>query len=94
MTDAYVHVEAEPGETSRVAAALDCLEFVSAVHVVTGEFDVIARLDLDDPGVETHDWLQTEIEEGSREGVVAAAKAELGAVEGVAAASTSLAFEP
>lgn len=94
MTDAYVHVEVEPGETARVTAALRDLDPVTVAHVVTGEFDVIAQLDLDDPDVETHDWLQTEIDEDGRDGAVAAAGERIGAVDGVAATTTSMAFEP
>lgn len=94
MTDAYVHVEAEPGETAGVAGALRDHEAVVAAHVVTGEYDVIARLDLDDPDVETIDWLQREIDDEGRDGAVETIVEELGAVEGVAGTTTSMAFSP
>jgi DNA-binding Lrp family transcriptional regulator len=93
-TDAYVHVQAAPGETSGVAAAIRDLEAVTAAHVVTGEFDVIARLDLDDPDVETHDWLQTEIDEDGRDGEELAAVESVRAVDGVTSATVNMAFEP
>jgi anthranilate phosphoribosyltransferase len=49
MTDAYVNVIVDPGAVSQAAADVAALDEVSTVHVVTGDFDVIAQLELDDP---------------------------------------------
>ena len=49
MTDAYVHVTAESGSVRHAAREVGEIDAVSAAHVVTGEYDLIARLDLDDP---------------------------------------------
>jgi DNA-binding Lrp family transcriptional regulator len=48
MAEAYVHVIADPGAVSRAASAISELESVASVHVVTGEYDVIARLELEE----------------------------------------------
>jgi len=47
MTDAYVHIAVDAGAVSGVARQVADLEAVAAAHTVTGEFDVIAQLDLD-----------------------------------------------
>lgn len=47
MTDAYVHVEVEPGAVQKAASAIAESESVSAVHMVTGEADLVVQLDLD-----------------------------------------------
>lgn len=49
MTDAYVHVLTDAGAVSAAADAIAAIDSVSAVHVVTGSFDIIAQVDLDDP---------------------------------------------
>lgn len=49
MTDAYVNIIADAGAVSEAAAAIQDVDEVHAVHVVTGEYDIIAQLDLDDP---------------------------------------------
>lgn len=49
MTDAYVHIVSDPGAVSQAARAIGDLDEVSTVHVVTGDFDVIAQLELADP---------------------------------------------
>lgn len=49
MTDAYVNAIVEPGAVSRAANHIADIEAVDTVHVVTGEYDVIAQLELDDP---------------------------------------------
>lgn len=49
MTDAYVNAIVEPGAVSQAANHIADIEAVDAVHVVTGEYDVIAQLELDDP---------------------------------------------
>jgi anthranilate phosphoribosyltransferase len=47
MTDAYVNIMVEPGAVSAAAAEIRGLESVGAAHTVTGEFDVIAQLELE-----------------------------------------------
>lgn len=48
MTDAYVHVIVEPGAVSHAVEEISGLEVVDAAHTVTGEFDIIAQLELGD----------------------------------------------
>lgn len=45
-TDVYVTVAVEAGDVSAVVRAIAALESVAAAHTVTGQCDVIARLDL------------------------------------------------
>lgn len=47
MTDAYVHVMVDPGAVSEAAMAIQRSDAVEAVHLVTGEADLIVRLDLE-----------------------------------------------
>lgn len=47
MTDAFVHIDVEAGDVSGVVREAADLDAVSAAHTVTGEFDVIAQLDLE-----------------------------------------------
>lgn len=47
MTDAYVHVIVEPGAVSNVVEEVSSFDFVTAAHTVTGDFDVIAQVELD-----------------------------------------------
>jgi anthranilate phosphoribosyltransferase len=49
MTDAYVNVTVSAGAVSAAAGEIAELDAVSAVHVVTGEYDIVAQVDLDDP---------------------------------------------
>lgn len=49
MTDAYVHILADPGAVTNAATEIGELDAVGTVHVVTGEYDIIAQLELDDP---------------------------------------------
>lgn len=49
MTDAYVNVLVDAGAVSAAAAAIADVDAVKTVHVVTGDFDIVAQLDLDDP---------------------------------------------
>lgn len=49
MTDAYVNVIVDAGAVSEAARAIAAVDEVSDVHVVTGEFDIVAQLDLADP---------------------------------------------
>ncbi len=48
MTDAYVHVVVDAGAVSQAANEIADLESVETVHIVTGDYDLIAQLDLDD----------------------------------------------
>lgn len=47
MTDAYVHVIVETSALSRAAEAIGESDAVEQVHMVTGDHDLVARLDLD-----------------------------------------------
>lgn len=49
MTDAYVNVLVDPGAVSQAAADIREVDEVSTLHVVTGDYDIVAQLDLDDP---------------------------------------------
>lgn len=49
MTDAYVNILADPGAVTAAAEEIAALDAVTDVHVVTGEYDIIAQLDLDNP---------------------------------------------
>jgi len=48
MTDAYVHAIVDAGAASEAARRVDDIDAVQATHLVTGEYDVIAQLDLAD----------------------------------------------
>lgn len=48
MTDAYVNILAEAGAVSPAAHAIQDLDSVSNVHVITGKYDIVAQLDLHD----------------------------------------------
>lgn len=48
MTDAYVNVLVDPGAVTAAAGEIADINAVSAVHVITGEYDIIAQLELDD----------------------------------------------
>lgn len=49
MTDAYVNILVDAGAVSETASEIADVPGVTAVHVVTGEHDIIAQVDLDDP---------------------------------------------
>ncbi|MHC3438987.1 Lrp/AsnC family transcriptional regulator [Natrialbaceae archaeon A-gly3] len=49
MTDAYVNILVDPGVVSDVAHEIDEIDAVSDVHIVTGEYNLIAQLELEDP---------------------------------------------
>ena len=49
MTDAYVNVMIDPGAVSQAAGDIADVDAVDTVHVVTGEYDVVAQVALDDP---------------------------------------------
>lgn len=48
MTDAYVHIVVDAGAVSAAAAEIGNVDAVSELHVVTGDYDIIAQLHLDD----------------------------------------------
>lgn len=48
MTDAYVNIIVDAGAVSAAADAIADVDAVEAVHVVTGEHDIVARLALED----------------------------------------------
>lgn len=50
MTDAYVNVILQAGAVSEAAREIADADAVSAAHVVTGEYDIVAQLELDDRG--------------------------------------------
>jgi len=47
MTDAYVHVVVDAGAASEAARRIADVPAVAEAHLVTGEHDVVAQLDLD-----------------------------------------------
>lgn len=49
MTDAYVNILVDAGAVSQAANEIANVDAVNTVHVVTGEYDIIAQLDLADP---------------------------------------------
>lgn len=49
MTDAYVNIVADAGAVSAAADEIATVDEVDTLHVVTGEYDIVAQLDLDDP---------------------------------------------
>lgn len=49
MTDAYVNVMVDPGAVSRAAGDIAALGAVDTAHVVTGDYDIVAQVSLDDP---------------------------------------------
>lgn len=49
MTDAYVHVVVQPGAVSQAANEIEDIDEVTAVHLVTGDYDLITQLELEDP---------------------------------------------
>ena len=48
MTTAFVHIIVDQGALYHAAEEIATLDAVSNVHVVTGEFDIIVQLELDD----------------------------------------------
>ncbi|MFB6121092.1 MAG: Lrp/AsnC family transcriptional regulator [Halobacteriaceae archaeon] len=48
MTDAYVKIVSDPGAVSQAARTVANFDEVSDAHVVTGEYDIIAQLELSD----------------------------------------------
>ncbi|MCG1004047.1 MULTISPECIES: Lrp/AsnC family transcriptional regulator [Halobacterium] len=50
MVTAYVLVKANTGEADRLLGAIASIDGVVDAHVVAGDVDVIAKLDVDEPG--------------------------------------------
>lgn len=48
MVDAYVNIITETGEVSNAGKEINDLDEVKDLHVVTGDYDIIAQLDLND----------------------------------------------
>ena len=48
MTDAFVHVHVDQGVAREAAESIAALDSVSAAHLVTGDYDVVAQLELED----------------------------------------------
>jgi len=48
MTDAFVNVMVQPGAVSAAAREIGQVDAVERVHVVTGDHDVVAQLELTD----------------------------------------------
>lgn len=46
MTDAYVHVIAEPSAINQAATAIAALDAVATAHLVTGEHDITVQVDV------------------------------------------------
>lgn len=49
MTDAYVNAIVDPGAVTKAANEIADLSAVDTVPVVTGQYDIVAQLELDDP---------------------------------------------
>lgn len=48
MTDAFVHVHADQGVAREAANEMEALDSVASAHLVTGDYDIVAQLALDD----------------------------------------------
>ena len=48
MTDAFVHVHVDQGVAREAANGIEALDSVAIAHLVTGDYDIVAQLDLDD----------------------------------------------
>lgn len=48
MTDAYVNVYVDAGAVRQAAEEIQSIDAAKTVHVVTGEYDLVVQLDLDD----------------------------------------------
>lgn len=55
MTDAYIRILIDPGAVSAAAGEIANIEAVDTVHLITGEYDAIAQVELESsddlPGV-------------------------------------------
>ena len=50
MVVAYVMVKAHTGETDRLADDIEAVDGVAAAHIVAGDVDIIAKIEVDSPG--------------------------------------------
>ncbi|WP_122089078.1 Lrp/AsnC family transcriptional regulator [Halalkalicoccus subterraneus] len=50
MVTAYVMVKANTGEADRLKTAIEEIDGVGEAHIVAGDVDIIAKLDVDSPG--------------------------------------------
>jgi DNA-binding Lrp family transcriptional regulator len=50
MVTAYVMVKANTGEADRLKSAILDLDGVVDAHIVAGDVDIVAKLDVDSPG--------------------------------------------
>jgi anthranilate phosphoribosyltransferase len=48
MTDAFVHVHVDQGVAREAANEISSLDSVASAHLVTGDYDIVAQLALDD----------------------------------------------
>jgi len=51
MTDAYVQIVSDPGAVMEAADRIQSLDAVEQLHVVTGEYDIIAYVSTDDDDI-------------------------------------------
>lgn len=49
MVTAYVMVKANTGEADRLKTAIEGIEGVNEAHIVAGDVDIIAKLNVDSP---------------------------------------------
>ncbi|MFC6903768.1 Lrp/AsnC ligand binding domain-containing protein [Halalkalicoccus tibetensis] len=49
MVTAYVMVKANTGEADRLKDAIEAIEGVGEAHIVAGDVDIIAKLEVDSP---------------------------------------------
>lgn len=48
MTDAFVHVHVDQGVAREAAGEIGALDSVASAHLVTGNYDIVVQLDLED----------------------------------------------
>lgn len=94
MPDAYACFEAEAGELAALVREVREVDAVEAVYVVTGEYDAVAHLDLDDPPVDTLDVLHRELDVQPRDDLPERTVEAIESVEGVSNVELTFAFQP
>ena len=94
MPDAYACFEATAGDLAALVREVRDLDHVAAVFVVTGEYDAVAHLELDDPPVDTIDILHRELDVPPRDGLPERVVESVEGVAGVERVDLTLAFEP
>ncbi len=50
MVVAYVMIKAHTGEAGRLRDDIEAIDGVVSAHIVAGDVDIIAKLDVDSPG--------------------------------------------